>query len=146
MEAYMEWIWMGLLIFFGIVEAATVSLTSLWFVGGALIAMLVALFGGALWVQCVCFFAVSIGLLLCLRPLVRKYINPHKVVTNAESNIGKIVPVMEAIDNLHGKGAVRVSGVEWTAVSVDGKPIEKDAPVRIVRVEGAKLCVERTEK
>ena len=36
MEAYMEWIWMGLLIFFGIVEAATVSLTSLWFVGGAL--------------------------------------------------------------------------------------------------------------
>ena len=146
MEAYMEWIWMGLLIFFGIVEAATVSLTSLWFVGGALIAMLVALFGGALWLQCVCFVTISAALLLCLRPLVRKYINPHKVVTNAESNIGKIVPVIETIDNLHGKGAVKVSGVEWTAVSADGKPIEKDAPVRIVRIMGAKLCVERTKE
>ena len=51
MEAYMEWIWMGALILFGIVEACTASLTSLWFVGGALIAMLVALFGGALWLQ-----------------------------------------------------------------------------------------------
>ncbi len=145
MEAYMEWVWMGLLILFAITEACTASLTSLWFVGGALIAMLVALFGGALWVQCVCFVAVSVALLLCLRPLVRKYINPHKVATNAESNVGKIVPVTEAIDNLYGKGAVRVSGVEWTAFSVDGKPIELDAPVRIVRIEGAKLCVERTK-
>ncbi len=145
MEAYMEWVWMGLLILFAIGEACTVSLTSLWFVGGSLIAMLVALFGGHLWVQCVCFVAVSVVLLLCLRPLVRKYINPRRVVTNAEGNVGKVVPVTEAIDNLHGKGAVRVSGVEWTAVSVDGKPIGKDVPVRIVRIEGAKLCVERSQ-
>ena len=145
MEAYMEWIWMGALILFGIVEAATVSLNTIWFVGGSLVAMLVALFGGAVWVQCVCFLAVSVALLLCLRPLVRKYLNPRKVATNAESNVGKIVPVIEAIDNRHGKGAVRVAGVEWTAVSVDGKPIEEGVPVRIVRVMGAKLCVERTK-
>lgn len=145
MEAYMEWVWMGLLILFAIGEACTVSLTSLWFVGGSLVAMLVALFGGPLWVQCVCFIAVSVALLLCLRPLVRKFFNPRKIATNAESNVGKVVLVTEAIDNLYGKGAVRVSGVEWTAVSADGKPIELDAPVRIVRVEGAKLCVERTK-
>ena len=43
-------IWLGLVILLGFLEALTVTLTSIWFAVGALAAMAVALFGGALWV------------------------------------------------------------------------------------------------
>lgn len=145
MEAYMEWFWLAMLILFAIAEASTSALISLWFVGGSLVALLVTLFGAPIWLQAVCFVAASTVLLFCLRPLAKKYVNPRKIATNTESYIGKVVLVTEDIDNLQGKGAVKLSGVEWTALSADGKPIEKDTPVRIVRVESTKLCVERAE-
>ncbi len=44
---YMEIaIWLGLLLLFGVLEAATVALVSLWFMAGALAAACVALAGG----------------------------------------------------------------------------------------------------
>ena len=142
MEAYMEWFWLGMLILFAVLEASTAALVSLWFVGGSLGALIAALFGAAIWLQAVVFVAFSAVLLFCLRPLAKKYVNPRSIATNTESYIGKIVLVTEDIDNLRGKGAVKLSGVEWSAVSANGKPIEKDTPVRIVSVESTKLCVE----
>ena len=66
----MEIIWLALLIVFAITEGVTVALVSIWFMGGALAALIAALCGAELWVQVVLFFAVSILLLLCLRPLI----------------------------------------------------------------------------
>ena len=132
----MEIIWLALLIVFAITEGVTVALVSIWFMGGAL---------AALWVQVVLFFAVSILLLLCLRPLSKRLIKQKKVATNADSNIGKEAVVTEHIDNLQGSGAVRISGVEWSARSADGSEIEKGAVVRVLRIEGVKVCVERAD-
>ena len=41
-------IWLGLLLLFGVLEAATVALVSLWFMAGALAALLAALCGAGL--------------------------------------------------------------------------------------------------
>ena len=101
--------------------------------------------GAELWVQVVLFFAVSILLLLCLRPLSKRLIKQKKVATNADSNIGKEAVVTERIDNLQGSGAVRISGVEWSARSADGSEIEKGPVVRVLRIEGVKVCVERAD-
>ena len=141
----MEIIWLALLIVFAITEGVTVALVSIWFMGGALAALIAALCGAELWVQVVLFFAVSILLLLCLRPLSKRLIKQKKVATNADSNIGKEAVVTERIDNLHGSGAVRISGVEWSARSADGSEIEKGAVVRVLRIEGVKVCVERAD-
>lgn len=143
MQAYMEWFWLGTLVLFAVLEASTAALVSLWFVGGSLFAMIAALCGVSLWLQAVVFVVSSAVLLLCLRPLVRKYFNPRKVAMNTDSYIGKVVLVTEDIDNLRGTGSVKLSGVEWCAVSKDGKAIAIDTPVRIVSVESTKLCVER---
>ncbi len=140
--APMEWIWLGLIVVFLVLEASTVSLTSLWFVGGALAALIAALCGGKLWLQITLFFSVSILLLLCLRPLAKKFFAPRRIRTNAASNVGKTAIVTETIDNLRGKGAVKISGVEWSARSTDDAVIEKESVVRIVKIEGAKVCVE----
>ena len=141
----MEIIWLALLIVFAITEGVTVALVSIWFMGGALAALIAALCGAELWVQVVLFFAVSILLLLCLRPLSKRLIKQKKVATNADSNIGKEAVVTERIDNLQGSGAVRISGVEWSARSADGSEIEKGAVVRFLRIEGVKVCVERAD-
>ena len=142
----MEVLWLALLIVFAVLEASTVSLVSIWFMGGALTALIAALCGAEIWLQIILFFVVSIALLLCLRPLSKKLLKKRKVATNADSNIGKTAVVTETIDNLRGTGAVKISGVEWSARSVDDSVLEKDAVVRILRIEGVKVCVERAEK
>lgn len=145
MEAYMQWFWIVALVVFAVAEAATGAVVSLWFMGGSLVACVLAAFGLPIWLQILCFTVVSFILLLLLRPRLRKMVEGRKIATNADSLVGKEVLVTEDIDNLHNCGAVRVSGVEWTAFSADGKPISRETPVRIVSVHGAKLCVEKAE-
>lgn len=142
----MEILWLILLVAFAIVEGVTVSLVSVWFIGGAAAALIAALCGAEAWLQVVLFFGVSIVLLLCLRPLSKRLLKQKKIATNADSNIGKEAIVTEEIDNLQGKGAVKIAGVEWSARSEDGSVIEKDAVVRILRIEGVKVCVQRVQE
>ena len=61
--------WLILLGILLIIEIITLGLTTIWFAGGALIAFLVAILGGAVWLQVVVFLAVSILLLLFTRPI-----------------------------------------------------------------------------
>ena len=61
-----------------IIEAATVGLATIWFAGGALAALVAAALGAAYWLQAVLFLAVSVALLACLRPFVRRFITPKK--------------------------------------------------------------------
>ena len=39
----MNWLWLGAAVVFGLIEAATAALVSVWFVGGAVAALLVSL-------------------------------------------------------------------------------------------------------
>ena len=50
--------WLILLGILLIIEIITLGLTTIWFAGGALIAFLVAILGGAVWLQVVVFLAV----------------------------------------------------------------------------------------
>ena len=142
----MEILWLILLIVFAIVEGVTVSLVSVWFIGGAAASLVASLCGAQVWLQMVLFFGVSIALLLCLRPVSKRLLKQKKVATNADSNIGKEAVVTEEIDNLRGRGAVKIAGVEWSARSEDGAVVEKGAVVRIRRIEGVKVCVQRAQE
>ena len=141
----MAWVWLGVLVVFAIVEASTVTLVSIWFVGGSLAALIAALLGAEIWLQVALFLAVSTILLISFRPLLKKYHQPKKVQTNALANIGKMAIVTESIDNLHGLGAIKLSGLTWTARSESGKAIEAGSVVLVKRIEGVKLFVEPAE-
>ncbi|MBR3767662.1 MAG: NfeD family protein [Clostridia bacterium] len=139
----MVWIWLALLGILIIAEAATVQLTTIWFAGGALISLLLAAFGvKSILVQVIVFLAVSLILLIATRPLVKKYINKKSQPTNADRCIGAQAIVTEEINNLLAKGAVKVSGVDWTARSESGKIIPPDATVTVKRIDGVKLIVD----
>ena len=142
-ESLQKIVWLVLVLLFAGAEAATVGLTSIWFAAGALCALIAALLGGPLWVQIALFLAVSTLCLLSVRPLAKRHLNSRVEPTNADRVIGEQAQVTEDIDNIHGKGAVVIRGVAWTARSEDGLPVPAGALVRVLRIEGVKVFVER---
>ena len=142
---FAAYIWLALLIIFGIVEAATAALTSIWFAAGALVATAAALLGGPLWLQILLYLAVSAAALAMTRPLVRRYVDSRKVPTNVGRLMGQTARVTENIDNIAGTGAVYIDGKTWSARSADNVPIEKDTLIRVERIEGVKLIVKKEE-
>ena len=104
-------VWLALMAAFLMAEASTVSMVSLWFAAGSLIALLTALAGGPGWLQITLFLAVSAGLLLALRPLVKKYVTPKVTATNVDSVVGSTGLVTAAIDNVSAAGQVKLGVV-----------------------------------
>ena len=141
-QMIMELIWLALLILFGVGEAATVGLASIWFAAGSLAALICALLGGPVWLQVVLFLVVSALCLVALRPIVRKHFNTKVQPTNADRILGETARVTEEIDNFQGKGAVIISGMTWTARSSEATPIPAGSTVRVLRIEGVKVIVE----
>lgn len=139
---HMALVWAAAVVLFGILEAATVNLVSLWFIAGALVSFIAALVGAPLWLQVLLFFAVSIVLLAALRPLVKKYVTPRVTRTNADSLVGQEAVVTETIDNLNAQGQVKVNGMYWTARSTDSTLISQGATVVIRSIQGVKVLVD----
>ena len=135
-------IWTGLLVLLGIGEALTVGLTCVWFAAGSLVALVVSLLNGPLWLQIVLFIVVSILCMLAIRPIARKYLNSKVEPTNADRIIGTETRVIEAIDNLQATGAVRIGGIVWSARSENEEPIPVGTLVQVLRIEGVKVYVE----
>lgn len=133
--------WLIAVIVFLAAEAATVALVSVWFAGGALLAMLAAALGAGIAVQIAVFTVSSCALLALMWPLAKKRQNSRHVRTNADRLIGREVLVTEQVENLKETGEIKVNGVLWTAVSVDGSLIPTGSLVRIERLEGAKVYV-----
>lgn len=139
-------IWLGLLILFSIGEAMTIGLTSIWFAGGSLAALVCAMAGGPEWLQVVIFLAVSALCLMAVRPLAKRYLSPSYQPTNADRVIGKEAVTTEEIDNLRAQGAVSVAGIVWTARSTCETIIPKGTVVRVDRIEGVKLYVTKIKE
>ena len=135
------YIWLALLIVFIAIEAATVSMVSTWFAIGSLVAAVVALLGGKLWLQIMVFLGVSAIFLALLRPIAKEYLNARVTPTNVDALVGKLCLCVTDIDNIAGTGQVKVGDVEWSARSTDGEPIAAGTQVKIDRVEGVKVYV-----
>lgn len=136
--------WLVAIVVLLIIEAVVPGLISIWFAIGALAALISALFHAPLWLQLVWFFAVSILTLVLTRPFVKKYVNGRVTPTNADMVLGREAVVTEAIDNLRAKGAVMLDGKVWTArMTPEGETAAEGETVRVLRIEGVKLIVEK---
>ena len=142
-DEMMTIIWIAAIIIFGIAEAATAGLVSIWFVAGAVAALLSLELGAVLWLQIVVFLAVSIAALVATRPLAHKMLDKTIVPTNADRVLHHTAKVTETIDNENTTGAVYIDGKTWTARSEDGDVIARGSMVTIVRMEGVKLFVRK---
>lgn len=135
-------IWLVILILSIGIEVATLGLASIWFAGGALVALIASAFHAPIFVQVLLFFGVSLVLLCFTRPVAVKYFNKDRVKTNAESLVGKQAIVIGEIDNLQGIGQVLVAGQEWSARCADDNiRLAEGTVVQIVAISGVKLMV-----
>jgi len=140
-------LWLAVVVVFLVVELSTVTLTSIWFAAGGLIALFVAMAGGNFAFQMIAFLIAAFGMFFATKPWAEKVINAKKTSTNADRAIGEEVRVLERISNLDQTGVVVVHGQEWTARTEDDKMIiEQGELVRIIRISGVKLIVEKIKE
>lgn len=139
-------IWIALIIVFAAVEIATVGLTTIWFAGGAIAALLCDAVGLGIGFQFAVFVVVSLVLLFFTRPWALKYLKPHLVRTNYEGNIGENVCITETVDNIKGTGTAVLKGQEWTARAYEeGKIFEAGTIVKVKEIRGVTLYVAESE-
>lgn len=136
--------WLVILVILLLFEAATMGLTTVWFAGGALVALLVSFAGVGDVVQIIVFLVSSAVLLVLTRPLALKYVNQRVEKTNAAQIIGTDTIVIERVDALHGTGKVRINGIEWSAKSETMDAIlEVDDVVTVKEIQGVKVVVSK---
>lgn len=104
-DEMMTIIWIAAIIIFGIAEAATAGLVSIWFVVGAVAALVATELGAVLWLQFAAFLIVSILALIATRPLARKMLDKTIVPTNADRVLHHEAKVTETVDNENATGA-----------------------------------------
>lgn len=134
--------WLIAFVVFLIVEGATISLTSIWFAGGALAALVAQVCGASLKPQLAVFVVVSFLLFIMVRPFALKCLHRKKINTNVDSIAGRKAVVKERIDNEAGTGTAILSGETWLArAALEGDIFEPNAVVVVTAVSGAKLLV-----
>ena len=137
-------VWLVVLILCLIIEASTMGLTTIWFAGGSLIALFLALAGIEMKIQIIVFLVISFVLLFSTRPLAVRYFNREREKTNLDSLIGRKAAVLEKINSLEDKGLVNVNGVEWRA---SAEEVIREGEIVVIReIKGVKLIVERERK
>ncbi|BAK44487.1 NfeD family protein [Eggerthella sp. YY7918] len=134
-------IWLGVAVVMGLVEAFSLSLITMWFVVGALVAFVASLLGFDIAVQIGIFLVVSVACLIVLRPVFVKYRDRGKL--EEPTCIGQVAIVDEAIDNDRLVGRVETADhMTWAARSANGEPIAAGVNVVIVGQESVRLIVE----
>ena len=76
---------------------------------------------------------------------MRKHLTPKLTATNIDSVIGSLGIVTGTIDNLNATGQVKLNGMEWSARSTSGQPLEVGTKVRVDKIEGVKVFVSPAE-
>lgn len=125
-------IWIAAIVIFGVVEAATVGLVSIWFVIGSAAGLIAAVLDAPIWLQVV------------VRQRAGRALLGSKggTATNADRVLGGTARVTETIDNTIPSGEVYIDGKTWTARSESGAVIAPETLVKVIRLEGVKLYVD----
>ena len=140
-EGLMPAFWLIVGIIFAVSEALTVGLVTIWFTGGAVVALVAALLGAGIPVQVVLFFIVSIGLLVTTRKIFVNKLKTGGTKTNVDALVGEEAKVLTEIKPFE-PGSVKLKGQEWTAVAKDDTlTIASGDIVKVVAIEGVKVVV-----
>ena len=140
----MTWsIWLILfLAFLGLEIITTGIFFFLCFSTGALFSMVCSLLGTSFQTEVIVFCAVSLGSILLIRPLFKRYFAKKKVETNIDSLIGSPAVVTEKIKSNY-MGKIKVAGEIWNAVCKQNIDVEVGESVVIESIDGTKLVVRK---
>ncbi len=136
-------VWFIAAVVFGVVEAMTVALVSIWMAFGAIGAAITAALGGSLLIQILVFLFISMILLILTVPLSKRFHEKKLVKTNADRLIGTEAVVLETIDSIDNKGKIKVMGQIWSAVDENHRTLEIGEKVVVQSIEGVHAIVKK---
>ena len=147
MEAYMWIVWLGVFVLALVVEALSPELVSIWFAVGALVSLIISLIpGAAWWIELIVFVVISVTTLLCVRPMIKRFVKKNIVSSNVEEIIHKKGKMVKGCDELN-HGEVKINGVIWSAYNQNEKePINENELVEVLGINGNKLIVRKLKK
>jgi membrane protein implicated in regulation of membrane protease activity len=137
-----DWVfWLIAAVILGAGEIATMGLFLAPFAVGALAATVLSLAGAGLAVCLVAALAVSVALLLGLRPLARSHRRmPPKLRTGTAALVGREAVVLQRTDQ--DGGAVKLEGEQWSARAyMSGEVFEPGQRVQVMEIRGATALV-----
>lgn len=139
--------WLMIAVALGVLELLSADLILIMLAGGALVGMVVALFGLPVAVQIVVALGAAVGLLAVIRPsMVHRLHAGPTLRTGAEALIGERGFVLEPLSH-STPGRVKIGGDVWTAKPYDeDDQIEAGAAVDVVSIKGATAYVLRTHQ
>ena len=139
--------WLMIAVALGVLELLSTDLILIMLAGGALVGMVVALFGVPVGIQIVLALATAVGLLALVRPgVVHRLHSGPTLRTGAEALIGQRGFVLEPMSHVE-PGRVKIGGEVWSAKPYDEDDrIEAGATVDVVSIKGATAYVLRTHQ
>lgn len=138
----LSWFWVCLLILCLIVEAFTFSLTTVWGAIACLPLVFIAKTPLPFKWQLFIFVLVTVVLLIFTRPFAVKKLKIGESKTNVDDMPGSEVVIVKSISEFQKGEAKTKNGVVWSAISKDGKKLEKGSVARISSVQGNTLILE----
>jgi membrane protein implicated in regulation of membrane protease activity len=138
--AWVAWVIAALLLAVG-----EIFTPGLFFLGpvalGAVVGALIAVAGGAVWLQVIVFAGAALASLAFLRPLARAHLRmPPALRTGTAALQGARATVLQRVD--HSGGRVRIGGEEWSARAyMPDQVIEPGTQVEVVEIQGATALV-----
>ena len=131
--------WLLIIVILTIIEVLTVNLTTIWFIGSALITLFLSFVIDNFTIKLSIFVLLGIIFLITTRPILIKYIYKTKEKTNIDRIIGMRGIVIDDILNKEF-GSVKVDGKIWTAYSKD--KLLEGTYIKVLKINGNKLEVE----
>lgn len=130
--------WLLMVAVFVVLELATTALVSIWFVAGAIVALLLSLISPIWWPQWLAFAVVSLVAQQLAKPLVRRLRAKRAPAMNVDRNVGRVATVLTPIGP-GVQGRARLDGVDWNALCA--APLQPGDRCLVLQIEGTALVV-----
>lgn len=143
----MIWLWIVVVALATIAEAFYDRLVFVWFIPAAVVAAAMSIFELPAILQ-ICTFVIlgALGIVLSRIFLVKFVPRSQERRTNLQARIGEKCVVTERIDNIAGRGQVRVLSEIWSARGVNIDDVfEVGEVLDVIAIEGVKLICKKKD-
>lgn len=140
----LPWIWLVITVICIVIEAVTLSLTTIWFAISAFLMIFIAFTPIPFVAQLTIFVVVALVLLVFTRPIVKKKLDQKKISTNYRRIIGQPAIVTKKISFME-KGIIKINGMEWTAAVSEEITIDAGSKCIIEKIEGVTAYVKKIQ-
>lgn len=139
----LPWLWLGVLVICIIIEAFTLSLTTIWSAIAAIPMIFISKTGMPFKWQLLIFALISLGLIIFTRPFAIKKLKIGRSKTNVNSLIGQEILVTKTVSQFQKGEAKTNNGVIWSVKSENDEEIAKGTVCIISEVEGNTLIIKQ---